>query len=57
MEALLEKTREKVEAKELASEIALALKDYFVAKVAQQGNAIKMQLEGGQEFYLTVREI
>lgn len=57
MEALLEKIREKVEAKELASEIALALKDYFVAKVAQQGNAIKMQLEDGQAFYLTVREI
>lgn len=57
MEALLEKIREKVEAKELASEIALALKDYFAAEITREGNAIKMQFEGGQEFYLTVREI
>ena len=57
MEALLERTTEKVETKELASEIALALKDYFVADIKREGNAIKMQFQDGQRFYLTVKEI
>ena len=57
MEALLERTTEKVETKELASEIALALKDFFVARIGQEGNAIKMQFQGGQQFILSVREI
>ena len=57
MEAVLERTTEKVETKELASEIALALKDFFVARIGQEGNAIKMQFQGGQQFILSVREI
>lgn len=57
MEALLEKTREKIETKDLTSEIAPILKDFFVAEITREGNAIKMQFKDGQKFYLTVREI
>ena len=57
MEALMERNREKVEVKELTSEITPILKDFFVADIRQEGNTIRMQFKDGQQFYLTVREI
>lgn len=57
MEALLEKSTEKVEVKELTSEITPILRDFFVADIRQEGNTIRMQFKDGQQFYLVVREI
>lgn len=56
MEALMEKSREKVGTKELTSEIIPILKDYFVANVERKESGIKMTFLNGQAFFLEVRE-
>ncbi len=53
----MEKQKNCLQAKDLALEIGLALKDVFVATIEQNDEEIKMTFPGGEKFVLNICKV